>query len=275
MPRSNRTVLDATDRQYRSRGIYTDVVNSALAANLDNCFDNQGNPTGIGPPACTITEALKPIEVLPFFDVQLTQLARWTETKQADPIDVSNEEISNNGYSRGKAKLAGSKNGDSVEHSKIEKGNVGLISIPPIVTGGDAAENYFTADLYATAGTGGTPNPGGVTVSGTISNAKKTGTAVPSVTGTGADCTRPTNSTFVCVLPVVPLVTPMITVSNYYYKAPQDPAPTDLIACSVGLGAPVSHVNGTSLDTNQTVFNLPTVDTSNVTITIVQGNSCL
>jgi type II secretory pathway pseudopilin PulG len=260
------TLLDETDRQYRSRGVYTDVINAALDANLTNCFDNQGVRNQVGPPDCTITDANQPIEVLPFFDVQVTQLARWRETEQADPIDVSNEEISNNGYSRGLATLAGSKDGDSIEHSTIEKGNVGLISITPIREGGDTEENYSEANLFAVAGDGGAVAPG-ITVSGTISNAKQTGNAVPSVTGAGANCTRPDNTTFVCVLDAVSVDAPTITISNYYKLN------TNLIACTADLTY-VSHVNGTSLESNRTVYLLPPGGAVNVVITIVLGTSC-
>jgi hypothetical protein len=261
----NRTVLDETPRQYHSRGVYTDVANAALADNLANCFDNNGDPTLVGPPDCTITEANSPIEVLPFFDVQLTQLARWTETNLADPIDVSNDEISNNGYSRGRATLAGSKQGESTEHSKIETGNVGLISIQTIRE--DADTEHSIADLFAVAGAGGA-NPQGITVSGSISNADQTGNAVPSVTGAGANCTRPDNATFVCVLDAVSVDPPTITISNYYKLD------TYLIACSSAELTYLSHNNGTSLDSNWTVFLLPTAETINVVITIVQGISC-
>jgi len=249
------TASSATSQQLRSRGIYVDTESTALQANLYNCFDVNGDRD-----ECQAPQAQNPIELYPFFDVQVTNLSRWTETEPGDPVEVSNEEISNNGYSRGLGRLAGSQLGQSKAHSTIETSNTGLISIAPIMLTPTPA--YSTVDLTIEAGGDSTPptDSGDPVVSGSLTNSGGTGTAVASVSGTGADCTRPTNSTFVCV--INPLVaTHTLTVSNYFKSGVQ------LIACSADL-VTLGSTFGTSLSANSTTFELPATTLSNVVIVI-------
>ena len=249
------TANSATSQQLRSRGIYIDTPSTALQANLYNCFDDSGDRD-----QCQAPLAQSPIELYPFFDVQLTKLARWTETAPDDPVDITNEEISNQGYSRGVGKLAGSMLGQSRSHSTIETGNSGLISIAPIAL--TPAPAYSTVDLTIEAGGDSTPptDSGQIVVSGSLTNAGGTGTAIASVSGTGASCTRPTNTTFVCVIdPTAGIHS--LTVSNYYK------AGADLIACTADL-LTLSSTQGASLSANSTTFELPASDLTGVVIVI-------
>jgi prepilin-type N-terminal cleavage/methylation domain-containing protein len=254
------TALSASSQQLRSRAIYADVQSSALQANLYNCFDSDGDRD-----RCEAPNAATPLELYPFFDVQVTQLARWTETEPDDPVVVSNEEISNNAYSRGVARLAGSGMGQSQAHSTIESGNTGLISIAPITMTPMPA--HSTTNLAIEAG--GDPSPpesnGSPVVSGSLTNAGGAGTAVASVSGEGASCTRPTNDTFVCIID--PSVADHALIVSNYFKAN-----TSLTACSDNL-TQLSSTQGSSLSANSTTFALPGKSLGDIVI-VIQRAPC-
>lgn len=254
---ANPTQLPTTDtfqtsQQFRSRGVYTDVASAALQANLYNCFHAAGDRD-----LCEVPQANSALELYPFFDVQLTKLARWRETSGGASIRVTNQEIeTDNTHSRGVASLVAT--GNPQAYSKIEKGNVGLISIAPVTS--SPAAQYSDERLFVKAVLGITP-PTGPTISGTLTNAGGTSSKVASVSGTGATCTRPDNSTFSCVINFPLIGTPVLEVGNYYTKN------MTLIACSPNL-VTLSSSQGTNNNNTWTRFQLPTTATSNITITI-------
>ncbi|MEJ8567615.1 type IV pilus modification PilV family protein [Elongatibacter sediminis] len=249
------TGLLQDSQQLRSRGIYADLVSTQLQANLLNCFDIGGTGDRT---QCEVPQAGSALELYPFFDVQVTQLARWSENQPDDPIDITNEEIANNGYSRGVAELAGTGQGTSVGDSKIEDGNYGLVSIAPNLS----SPAYSDAYIYMRAGLGtNPPQPTGKIISGTLVNSNQAGNAVASVTGNGANCTRPTNTTFQCVLDDPLLVSPTLTVSNYYKR-------NKLLVAESGDLTMTGCTQGGNLSANSTTFALPTTTTSNVSIVV-------
>ena len=93
----------------RSRSIYLDTMNSSLQTHIDDCFGS-GDPNDCALADPTLHSVY---EFYPFFDIQVTRLARWSEIMANDPVDITNEEIDNRGYSRGRADLAGSAEGRS------------------------------------------------------------------------------------------------------------------------------------------------------------------
>ncbi|HLF31016.1 MAG TPA: hypothetical protein VI566_08315, partial [Xanthomonadales bacterium] len=262
------TATGATSQQLRSRGIYTDVVSTALQNNLDNCFDNSDPPVATPEnPDCNVENISTPLEIYPFFDVQLTLLSRWTGPPLDDPVKVTNEELeTDNTHSRGLASLFNSMEGLATANSNIETGNVGLISIAEIAE--VPPPEYSDSDLFLDASGGTTPPPpGSAQVSGTLTAGTDTTTLVPSVEGgDGATCTRPDNDTFICVIDYT-ATAPTLTVGNYYT--------TDktLIACSPGLTI-LSYSQGIDMSTTWTQFALPTIDTSGIEIIITLGSSC-
>ncbi|MDT8319692.1 MAG: type IV pilus modification protein PilV [Xanthomonadales bacterium] len=262
---ANRSEVDIAGQQLRSRGIYLDMITPALQTTIDNCFPTIGQRNE----DCIAKDAQSVFEIYPFFDVQVTALARWTETQPEDPVDVSNEEMSSFGYSRGRAELAGSKAGPSTGHSTIEKSNVGLVGTIPIIPEG--TQRLKTSDLFLQAGEGDNPpdTSGRVTISGTLSSQGGTSDAgIVSLTGSqGVSCTKPTNTTFMCILDSTELDTlpPTVTVSNYW-KNEQ----TDLVACSAQLTILAFNI-GTTATTNWTRFELPQSNTSGISITIAES----
>ena len=56
--------------------------------------------------SCEVPNITTVLEIIPFYDVQLTWLSRWNETPINNPVDVSNQAIAdNNSHSRGLARL--------------------------------------------------------------------------------------------------------------------------------------------------------------------------
>ena len=126
-----------------------------------NCLDAGG--TG---EACDVPEVSTALEIIPFYDVQLTWLARWNETPNNNPIDVSNEAISDhNDHSRGMAELT-SGFGYSTMSAAVHSGNLGLTGTDPIDPNYLSDEERY--NLYARAVDFSTPPPvSGIRVSGT------------------------------------------------------------------------------------------------------------
>ena len=267
-------VYGAPTQQLRSRGIYTDEVLAALQNNLDHCFVNYKSNSPVPTPddkLCFVKNVSSPLEMYPFFDVQLTKLSRWTDKNQGDPVVVSNEELATDStHSRGVASLAGSKVGLATTNSKIETGNVGLISIAEIAE--VPAAEYLDSDLFISANGGTSPPPNqNPVVSGTLVASSGTTNSVPSVEGGGgATCTRPDNNTFTCVI-AYGSTAPTLTIGNYYTKV-KGTALT-LRACSPALQL-VGYNLGGNNNTTTTTFTLPVTTTGGIAIAITTVANC-
>ncbi|MGH8034650.1 MAG: hypothetical protein ACREO9_05445, partial [Lysobacterales bacterium] len=101
---NNRVSITYADpvQQLRSRGIYLDYITDELR-DIITCLGGSG-ATGEG---CGVKGANSALEVIPFYDVQLTWLARWNEAPINTPISVSNDEAiqTGNTHDRGEATL--------------------------------------------------------------------------------------------------------------------------------------------------------------------------
>jgi hypothetical protein len=255
------TTLNAPTQQMTSRGVYVDNLSTSAAAIVtcmsgdDGLADTADDVSG---EECEAPAVSSVLEILPFFDVQSTFVARWTESEPENPVDATNEELqTGNAHSRGLAKLAGDGVGQSTVHSLIEGGNIGLIGTVSI---GYDKQN-LQGDVWVIASDEDvTPPPSGnTTVSGTISSEGGTSdAAVVSVSGGSASCTKPTNSTFWCEITGDSAT---VTVSNYYKSN------TDLIACSADLETDSANI-GSSATSNWTKFLLPVDGGTGFSITI-------
>ncbi len=249
------TVLGSTSQQLRSRGIYIDYLTDEIRE-IINCLDAGG--TGIDCNAPNITTAL---EIIPFFDVQLTWLVRWNETPTNIPIDVSNEAIvSNNAHSRGVARVD-SESGYSTVNITVHQSNLGLTGTDPIDSEYDSKVKDY--DIYVEAYEGiPPPGEGDVLVSGSITSAVSGVKASDvEISASEAQCDR-TNTGFECVVSAASN-NPKLTVTNYQKNN------VNLLGCSTVL---VTH--GQEQSTNSwTRFYLPTVSMSDADIMIKQ-DSC-
>ena len=133
-------VNPADDQQLRSRGVYVDYL-SFDVREVIGCL-RAGDPIescSEGDVILDRTMSANILEIIPFFDVQLTWLHRWNETPTNMPVDTTNEGLeSDNTHSRGLA----SRNaiGCSDVESKGHRGNLGFTDTASI-------DNNFIANL--------------------------------------------------------------------------------------------------------------------------------
>lgn len=261
---TNRTTMSvgAPTQQLRARGIYADYITDELRTIID-CLDKGG--TG---QSCGVGVSNSALEIIPFYDVQLTWLGRWAETPVNFPISVTNDEAikTGNTHDRGKATLtsgSGSSNIDFV----VNRGNLGLTGSDPIdPTFTSALKNYrlhALADVAAAP-----PTSTGFLVKGTITSevpgVKASDVEIQAING--AQCNR-TLTGFECVVPFN-ASNPRLTVRNYFKNN------KDLVACSTVLTINGTEHSGSDISQNWTRFNLPLANVNNANIVIKEGISC-
>ena len=117
-----------TEQQLRSRGVYVDYISNDLRSFLSTCIVNGALVDGcsVGAVEMDKSETGNALEILPFFDVQMTRLDNWTQTiKSSPPIDLSNEALKDsNTHSRGEITrdITGSTDVAAMSH----RGNIGF-----------------------------------------------------------------------------------------------------------------------------------------------------
>jgi hypothetical protein len=148
-------------QQLRSRGVYVDFMSSDLReviACLQSgftpaaCSQLEGNPIALDRASGTNI-----LELVPFFDVQLTWLTRWTESPANDPVEVTNEALATgNTHSRGLASRGGG-TGVATVFASSHRGNLGLTDTDPIDP--HFEEQVLSADIAVEALTTNPPPP--------------------------------------------------------------------------------------------------------------------
>ena len=249
------TPTGATNRQLQTRGIYLDYLSDELRVAI-NCLDMGG--TG---ETCDVPGVVTALEIIPFYDVQLTWLARWTEEPNNNPVDVSNQAVqTDNAHSRGLAVLS-SGFGPSTVNAAAHKGNLGLTATDPVdpLYGGRVKQRNM--HLHALNST---PPPAmtDFLVSGEIISAVPgVKAANVEISATGAQCDR-TNTGFECAIESG-ATSPRLTVTNY------PKVNRIVLACSSQL-----TVHGSETGSNPwTRFNLPLQSTSGAHI-VIKENAC-
>jgi hypothetical protein len=244
-----------TEQQLRSRGIYIDYMSDDLRTKI-NCLDNGGDGA-----TCDVPSVTSALEIIPFYDVQLTWLARWNESPNNNPVDITNETIQdNNVHSRGVASLQFGF-GFSTDSAAAHKGNLGLTATDPIDP--DYINDEKTQLLYTLASDSNSPPPlSNIVISGTISSAVRgLNAADVEILASGAQCDR-TNTGYECVLEIG-ANNPRLTVSNY------SRANKLLLGCSN-----VLIIQGSDTSSNPwTRFNLPGVTTPDADI-VIKADNC-
>ncbi len=236
------------EQQLRSRGIYIDYMSDDLRDKI-NCLDLGGDGD-----SCDVPNITTAIEIIPFYDVQLTWLSRWNESPPNSPVDVTNQTIQdNNSHSRGIASL---KNyGESTVSAAVHKGNLGLTGTDPI----DILYDEKIQLLYAVTYNGSDPTPlTDIVISGTISSSVPFVRAADvEISATGAQCDR-TNTGYVCTLEVG-FNNPRLKITNYAKPIKL------MLGCSVVLEF---HGPKEVATNDWTRFSLPVVTTSSADIVI-------
>ena len=263
---TNRTSMSSANsrQQLRARGIYMDYLSDELRDIID-CLGEDG-ATGQN---CGVGASNTALEIIPFYDVQLTWLGRWNEAPVNLPISVTNDEAiqTGNTHDRGMASLT-SGSGASDITFKVNRGNLGLTGSDPIDT--SYLSNLRQYPLYALAVVGQPPPVvTGYQVSGTITSTVGGVKAsdVEISTSNGAQCNR-TNTGYECVIPYS-ASNPRMTVSNYFKQN------KNLIACSDILGTYGASQSVSTSSDNWTRFNMPqTADITNAHIVIIESTYC-
>jgi len=244
------------EQQLRSRGIYIDYMSDDLRMKI-NCIDMGGDGA-----SCEVPNVTTALEIIPFYDVQLTWLARWNEFPNNNPVDVTNETIQDkNTHSRGRASLQDGF-GFSTDSAATHKGNLGLTATDPIdpwYIDDEKIQNLYTLALDPDT----PPDLSDIVITGTISSAVGGIRAADvEISATGAQCDR-TNTGYECVLELG-ANNPRLTITNYAK------ANKLILGCSE-----VLDIHGSENGANSwTRFNLPNVITSDANIVIKQ-DSCL
>jgi len=245
-----------TEQQLRTRGIYLDYMSDDLRTKI-NCLDLGGDGN-----SCEVPNVTTALEIIPFYDVQLTWLARWNESPINNPVDVTNETVMNdNAHSRGLAsQQAGF--GYSTVRAAANKGNLGLTATDPIDPG--YASDVESQFLYVLAsGPDAPPVLSGIIVAGEIISAINGVTASDvEISPSNAQCDR-TNTGYVCFLEVS-ATTPIIQISNYSKQG------RSLVACSDVL-VYQGQLEGSN---GWTKFRLPNVSTPFAEIVIKDEVDC-
>jgi type IV pilus modification protein PilV len=249
-------------QQLRGRGVYVDYITDELRTIMD-CMDDGGTGS-----TCGAAGANSSLEVLPFYDVQVTWLGIWNEEPDNRPIDVTNEAVeSNNTHSRGVATIAFAGVGSSEITTKIHRGNLGLTATDPVDP--QYASDLRSYTLHATANTASTPTTTGYTVRGTITSGVggvKATDAIISATSGGVRCDR-TATGFECTINPT-AVNPRITISSYFKNN------KTLLGCSTAMSTNTSSTSTTVATGNWTQFNLGATQNLLADV-VIKENSCI
>lgn len=142
-------------QQLRSRGIYIDYLSDDLRAVIA-CIKAGGdkNSCTSGDVVLDRTGSVNVLELLPFFDVQLTWLYRWTETPTNTPVDTTNEPLEDlNTHSRGIASR--DVLGGSTVESAGHRSNIGFTDTAPIDPAFESGLELTTIEVQSVDSSGG------------------------------------------------------------------------------------------------------------------------
>lgn len=230
--------LDVTCQQLTSRGVYLDYLSEDLRTVLTNCTSDK-TPDD---PECKSgdveldrTGSVNPLELIPFFDVQMTKLNRWNEAPANNPVDTFNEQLeTGNNHDRGVVFKVSE--GESTVVAKGHRGNIGFTDSFPI----DSVTRYYSqvtdSSLVVHAGSA-SAVPTGTAILGSLSHLIKFKIDIIVEGLNGVECGQ-TTVDYGCSVPAS-ASNPQIKLSGYGKNDPR-------FACSIGtyLGTPVLEETG-------------------------------
>lgn len=200
-------------QQLRSRGIYLDYLSADIRSVLSVCDPDTETASDddckSGDVELDQTGSVNHLEMLPFFDVQMTRLNRWNETPIAIPVETTNEPLADgNTHSRGV--ISKTADGHSTVMAIGHRGNLGFTDTLPIDPGYEL--QLTGSDIYVYAGADVEP-PAGLQFSGTLT---ETVPGNPSIIVTGLHdvvCDQ-TSASYTCII-LAGAVNPQIQLSGY------------------------------------------------------------
>jgi prepilin-type N-terminal cleavage/methylation domain-containing protein len=258
--------VEFTTQQLRERGIYIAYMSNDLRSVI-SCLAG-------GTPAAECesndvkldqTGSSNILEAVPFFEVQLTKLARWNETPINNPVDTTNEAIvTGNLYSRGEA-FPGGRQGLSLVAAKSHQGSTGLTGASEVEPGLQENSESITVESLT-----GDPaiDPSLVVVSGDITSSVggNLDVSIVEVEAIDASCDR-TLDGFTCIITgAAP------TIKIFGYGRATSSGIIDRVACSTGL----PKLNESFSDINPwAIFDLSSASPSVLySINIAKATSC-
>ena len=143
------------EQQLRSRGLYIDYLSYDLRQVLQKCIPGTHVADDAvcksGDVDLNKTGSVNPLELIPFFDVQMTYLNRWNESPTNVPVDTTNEALADhNAHSRGI--ISKSVDGAlSTVKAAGHRGNLGFTDTQPI----DGFYESFVSSAEMVVWTGG------------------------------------------------------------------------------------------------------------------------
>ena len=194
-------VGSATTQQLRSRGLYLDYLSYDLRQVLLNCVvgTNVADDSACsnGDVVLDKTGSVNPLELIPFFDVQMTYLNRWNESPIMVPVEATNEALADhNTHSRGV--ISKSVDGAmSTVMAKGRRGNLGFTDTQPIDNSFDSYLSGAAMMVWTGGGTADTGTDRRVGGGFTESIATLQSSAIEVEGQNGALCDR-TPSGFIC-----------------------------------------------------------------------------
>ena len=150
-----------TTQQLRSRGLYIDYLSYDLRQVLLNCVPgtNEADDSACsnGDVVLDKTGSVNPLELIPFFDVQMTYLNRWNESPIAVPVEATNEALADhNTHSRGVI----SKSVDGAISTVMAKGHRGNLGFTDTQSIDDTFDSFQSITEMMVWTGGGTADPG-------------------------------------------------------------------------------------------------------------------
>lgn len=243
-------LFTATTQQLRSRGFYIDYMSSDLRTVLANCdpdTETADDPDCMsGDVVLDRTGSVNTLELIPFFDVQMTKLNRWNERPEPNiPVDTTNEPLAdNNTHSRGV--ISKSTDGESTVFAEGTRDNLGFtdtLAIDPLY-----ASLVTEATMFVHAGSPSSP-PAGTTVSGLLTETVPGNPSIVVTGKNGVQCGQ-TSAYYSCFIPNG-TTNPRLELSGYGKDN------TDRWACSIGTSLTKDAVNTVTNGANaKATFNL-------------------
>jgi len=212
----------ASTEQLRSRGIYIDYLSSDLRTVI-TCLNNGGDASSCqtGDVVLDKTGSTNVLELVPFFDVQLTFLNRWNETPNNSPVDTTNEPLAdNNTHSRGV--ITENALGSSTVKAISHRGNLGFTdtqAIDPYYSNYVSEADINVQALDSSGSGGGSPYPtdsGNPLVGGTLTESIAGTPTILITEGGDAICDQTSNNWW-CEVPAS-ATSATVTVSDYGKK---------------------------------------------------------
>lgn len=249
------------EQQLRSRGIYFDYMSRDLRIFLSTCINNDDPDKPIVRENCCIqngvqvsdcsagavymdkTGSANILEILPFFDVQLTKLDSWGQTAKSPPvISLTSEPIKDaNKHSRGKSTQLSV--GETDVAAESHRGNIGFTDTFAIDKEFDNQKKFATLNVQSldASGNGGTDDGGRpiIRIEGKFSS--EVGSLAIDVIGGGDAFCGLAPSGFWCNVAVDFTTEPTITLFGYEDTHDPDPLDTSDVVeprCAVSLSAP-------------------------------------